>query len=113
MDRGGWWLQSMQSVAESDTTEPLRLSLSSSFMLPFFVEGGSNNLHFIFAVVVQSLSSVPFFITLWTAAHQIPLFKSIESVMLSNHLILCSSLLLLLSIFPSIRVFSNESCQVA
>ena len=55
MDRGGWWLQSMQSVAESDTTEPLRLSLSSSFMLPFFVEGGSNNLHFIFAVV-ESLS---------------------------------------------------------
>ena len=45
----------MQSVAESDTTEPLRLSLSSSFMLPtFFVEGGSANLHFIFAVVVQS-----------------------------------------------------------
>ena len=36
-------------------------------------------------------------------------FMSIESVMLSNHLILCSPLLLLLSIFPSIRVFSNES----
>ena len=47
-------LQSTGSVAESDTTEPLRLSLSSSFMLPtFLVEGGSTNLHFIFAVVVH------------------------------------------------------------
>ena len=36
-------------------------------------------------------------------------FMSIESVMLSNHLILCSPLLLLLSVFPSISVFSNES----
>ena len=57
--------------------------------------------------------------TPWTAAHQAPLsntisgsllkFMSIESVMPSNHLILCHSLLLLPSIFPSIRVFSNES----
>ena len=54
-----------------------------------------------------------------TAARQAPLsstisqnllkFMSIESVMLSNHLILCHPLLLLSSIFPSIRVFSNES----
>ena len=57
--------------------------------------------------------------TPWTAAHQAPLsssisqsllkFISIESVMLSNHLILCGPLLLLSSIFPSIRVFPNES----
>ena len=57
--------------------------------------------------------------TLWTAAHQPSLsitnsqslFKlmSIESVMPSNHLILCCPLLLPLSIFPSIRVFSSES----
>ena len=57
--------------------------------------------------------------TPWTAAHQAPLsftisrsllkFISIESVMLSNHLTLCCPLLLLPSIFPSIRVFSNES----
>ena len=57
--------------------------------------------------------------TLWTAAHQASLsitnfwsllkLMSIESVMLSNHLILCRPLLLLSSIFPSIRVFSNES----
>ena len=57
--------------------------------------------------------------TPWTAAHEaslfstisqsLPKFMSIESVMLSNHLILCHPLLLLPSIFPSIRVFSNES----
>ena len=51
----------------------------------------------------------------WTAAHQASLSQnllklmSIESVMPSNHLILCHPLLLLPSIFPSIRVFSNES----
>ena len=58
------------------------------------------------------------FATLLIAAHQAPLFStiswsllkfmSIESVMPSNHLILCHSLLLLLSVFPSIRVFSSE-----
>ena len=68
--------------------------------------------------VVQLLSRVQLFVTPWTAARQASLFftisqsllklMSIESVMPSNHLILCHSLLLLLSIFPSIRVFSNE-----
>ena len=68
---------------------------------------------------VQSLSHVQLFVTLWTAACQASLsitnswsllkFKSIELVMPSNHLILCRPLLLLPSIFPSIRVFSNES----
>ena len=66
-----------------------------------------------------SLSHVRLYATPWTAAHQASLsitisrslFKllSIESVMPSNHLILCRPLLLLPSIFPSIRVFSNES----
>jgi len=70
-------------------------------------------------VVVQSLSRVWLFVTPWTAAHQAFLsfiisqsllkLMSIESVTPSNHLILCHSLLLLPSIFPSIRVFSNES----
>ena len=69
-------------------------------------------------VVVQSLSCVQLFLTSWTAARQAPLsssdsqsllkFLSIESVMLSNHLILYWSLLLLLSVFPSIRVFFNK-----
>ena len=70
-------------------------------------------------IVVQSLSHVQLFMSPWTAAHQAPLsstfsrswlkFMSSDSVMLSNHLILCHSLLLLPSIFPSIRVFLNES----
>ena len=68
-------------------------------------------------VVVQSLIHVRLFVTPWTVAYQASLsftisqslFKlmCIESVMLSNHLILCHPLLLS-SIFPSIRVFSNE-----
>ena len=70
---------------------------------------------------VQSLSRVRLFVTLWTAAHQASLSitnsrsspkpMSIESVMPSNHLILCRPLLLLPSIFSSIRVFSNESAH--
>ena len=69
-------------------------------------------------VVVQLLSCVWLFATPWTAASQgFPVLtisrsllklKSIELVMPSNHLILCHHLLLLPSIFPSIRVFSNE-----
>ena len=74
---------------------------------------------------VQSLSRLWLFETPWTAACQASLSitnsrsppkpMSIESVMPSNHLILCHSLLLLLSIFPSIRVFQwvNSSHQVA
>ena len=68
---------------------------------------------------VQSLSRVQLFATPWTAACQASLsitnsqsllkLMSIESVMPSNHLILCCPLLLLPSIFPSIRLFSNES----
>ena len=68
---------------------------------------------------VQSLSCVRLFVTPWTAARQASLsitnswsllkLMSIESVMPSNHLILCCPLLLPPSIFPSIRVFSNKS----
>ena len=68
---------------------------------------------------VQSLSHVRLFATPWIAAHQASLpiinsqsllkLMSIESVLPSNHLILYHPLLLLPSIFPSIRVFSNES----
>ena len=70
-------------------------------------------------VVAQLLNRVQLFATPWIAVCQAPLsstishgllrFMSIESVMLSNHLILCHPLLLLPSIFPSIRIFSNES----
>ena len=68
---------------------------------------------------VQSLSRVRLFVTPWTAARQASLsitnsqsllkLMSIESMMPCNHLNLCHPLLLLPSIFPSIRVFSNES----
>ena len=68
---------------------------------------------------VQSLSRVRLFVTSWTATHQASpsitnsrsLLKltSIESLRPSNHLIVCHPVLLLPSIFPSIRVFSNES----
>ena len=70
-------------------------------------------------VIVQLLSCVRLFATPWTAAHQAPLsftisqsllkLMSIESVMPSNYFILCCPLLLLPSIFPSIKVFSSES----
>ena len=71
-----------------------------------------------FSVVVQSLSQVQPFATPRTVAHQAFLFytisrsllklMSIESVMPSSDLMLCCPLLLLSSIFPSIKVFSNE-----
>ena len=70
-------------------------------------------------ILVQELSHVQLFVTPWTAAHQPSLSVTtaqsllklmlIESVMPSSHLILCRPLLLLPSICPSIRVFSNES----
>ena len=79
-------------------------------------EGKEAKVHF---SSVQLLSRVRLFATSWTAARQAslsitnsqnpPKLMSIESVMLPNHLILCHPLLLLPSIFPSIRVFSNES----
>ena len=78
-----------------------------------------NNLKKMYISSVQSLSCVQLFATPWSAAHQASLSitnswsppkpMSIEPVMPSNHLILCRLLLLLPSIFPSIRVFSNES----
>ena len=78
-----------------------------------------NNLQSIQISSVQMLSHLQLFVTPWTAACQASLsitdsqsllkLMSIEWVMPSNHLILCCPLLLPPSIFPSIRVFSNES----
>ena len=72
-----------------------------------------------FALVIQLLTHVQLFVTPWATEFQASLsftiswsllkLMSIESVMPSNHLILCCPLLLLPSIFPSIRVFSNKS----
>ena len=79
----------------------------------------SHPLGWLLVVVIQSLSSVQLFVTPWTAAHQASLsftisrsllkLMSIESVMSSNHLVLCHPLLPMPSIFPSIMVFSDES----
>ena len=74
---------------------------------------------FCMSVEFQLLSRVHFFVTPWTAVYKASLsitnswsllrLRSIESVMPSNHLILCHPPILLPSIFPSIRVFSSES----
>ena len=87
-------------------------------MFPIFLTLTNPGLYFIVVVVVQLLSHVWLFGTPWTAAHEASLsftifqrllkLMSIELVMSSNHLILCHPLLLLPSVFPSIRVFSSE-----
>ena len=76
-------------------------------------------LYYVKVSAVQSLSCVWLFAAPWTAACQpslsitntqsLPKLMSIESVMPSNHLVLCHTLLLLPSVFPGIRVFSNET----
>ena len=105
-DGGAWWA-AVYGVTQS-RTRLKRLSSSSSRM------------HIV--DVVESLSRVQLFMTPWTAVHQASLsitislsflkLVSTESVMPSNYLILCCPLLLLHSIFPIIRVFSNEFIYV-
>ena len=83
------------------------------------VIGGCLLFPFHIVVFVQSLSYVQLFATPWTSGCQVSLpftnsrslikLNSIESVVPPNNLFLCRPLLLLLSIFPSFRVFSNES----
>ena len=94
-----------QSVQFQNLAEQKQIHIENKFMVQFSS--------------VQSLSCIQLCATPWTAAHQtspsitnsrsLLKFMSIELVMPSNHLILCHPLLLLPSIFPSIRVFSNES----
>ena len=98
-DVSGWFSQGASNV------DPLHVWFTVGFKLLQFSS-------------LQSLSCVQLFVTPWTATCQASLFitnswsllklMSIESVMPSNRLILCHPLLLLPSIFPSIRVFSNE-----
>ena len=101
--------------------------ISLLIMAAFYVEGKGSypfscivdcELLILFSSV-QSLSRARLFATPWTAACQaslsitsswsLPKLTSVEPVMPSNHLMLCCPLLFLPSIFPSIRVFSNES----
>ena len=89
-----------------------------NYVLPVYIRESDSDYVFII-IVAQSLSYIRLSVTPWTAARHTSLssaisqsllkFMSTESVMLSNHLILCHPLLLLPSIFPKIRVFSNES----
>ena len=103
MDGGAWWA-AVYGVAQSRT----RLKLQQQQQQQPF--------HLCF---IQRLSCVRLLVTPWTAARQASLsftvsrsllkLMCIESVMRSNRLILCRPLLLLPSIFPSIRFFSNKS----
>ena len=99
MDRGAWWA-TVHEITKSQTLLSTH-TVKSECELQIPVSS------------VQSFSRVRLLATPWTAACQASqsLLKlmSLESVMPSNHLILCHALLLLPSIFPSIRVFSNES----
>ena len=98
------------SAFKNKTKQNPQEFLSMSYLLLFTLNQFSS---------VQSLSRVRLFVTTWAAAHQVslsninsrspPRLMSIELVMPSNHFILSHPLLLLPPIFPSIRVFSNES----
>ena len=111
MDRGAWQA-TVHGIAQSRTRLSNFISLSST--LQFHLR--SSGIQF---SSVQLLSRVQLFVIPWTAAQQASLsitnsqsllkLMSVELVMPSNHLILCHPLLLLPSILPSTRVFSNES----
>ena len=118
---GGWrfkvWMPAWLGSGE-DLLSGCRLSTSACILT--WLKEGENALWAGFSVSsVQLISSVWLFVTPWTTPCQASLsitkswslhkLRSIESVMPSNHLILCRPLLLLPSIFPSTRVFSNES----
>ena len=129
-----WWLWQKQPSAQYPSTCYLGLLFSrwhnfrfcsnnapgenASSLTPLQLQWALGTDSAQFVVVVQSLSHVQLFATPSTAAGQASLsftislsllkLMSIELVMPSNHLILCHLLLLLPSIFPSIRVFSNE-----
>ena len=109
---------SLSAIKVISSTYLRLLMFLPSILIPS-CDSSSLAFHTMYTVVVQSLSRVWLFATPWTATCQASLsftvsqsllkFISIESVMSSNHLILCCPLLLLPSIFSSVRDFSNES----
>ena len=118
-DGGAWWA-AVYGVAQNWTQLKWLSSSSSTIKNNLLFQVSNNPAHFMFNTSsVQSLSPVWLFVTPWIAAHQASLsitnsqsllkFTSIQLVMPSSHLSLCGPLLLLPSIFPSIRVFSKES----
>ena len=124
-----WWWGSMEHASSAMGVVPLHPDFPSKLrahnspiitrFLTFLSFLDCENLVFLRLFIVQWLSYVWLFSTSWTAAHQVllsftissslPKLMSIELVMPSNHLILCCPLLLRPWVFPSIRVFSNES----
>ena len=123
--RGGAWRATVHGVAKSPVffSSAIQWPGWSQFTsVPFCLRINFLCIQSTFAVA-QSLNPVPLFGTLWSGARQASLsftisqsllkLMSIESVMTSNLLVLCHPLLSLPSIFPSIRVFSNELAEVA
>ena len=110
-DAGKDWRQEDKRMTEDEMVGWHRWLDGHEFEQVLGVGGGG--------AAARSLQSCQLFATLWTAAHQASLsitnsqsllkLISIELVMPSNHLILCHPLVLLSSIFPSIRIFSSES----
>ena len=111
-----WWCHPTISSSVAPSSSCLQSFLASlSFPMGRLFASGGQSIGASASASVQLFSHVRLFATPWTGAHQASLFitnswsllklMSIESVMPSNHLILCHSLLLLPSIFPSIRVF--------
>ena len=119
---GAWWA-AVYRVTQSRTRLKQLSSSSSSdrWYSTLFCDAGQDSETELpvsqLITVFQLLSCVQLFVTPWTIACQVSLsfiisqslLMSVESVITSNHLVLCHPLLLLLSIFPSIRVFFNES----
>ena len=116
------WKINLDSILKSrDITLPTKVHLVKAMVYSVFLCGCESRTIKKASVQfssVQLLSRVRLFVTPWTAAYQACLsltvsqsllkLMSIESVMPFNHLILCLPLILLPSILPSIRVFSNE-----
>ena len=108
--QNGMWSSDIQLVSGESENELLILGKITHNVRSFFL--------FFLLLLVQLLSRVQLFVTPWTAAYQASLpftisrglvkLMSVELVMLCNHFILCRPLLLLSSVFPSIRVSSNE-----
>ena len=119
MDRGTW-KTTVHGISDLDMTGQLVHSTQQTSTVHYsHIPNKSYNNRQLEFSSVQSLSCVQLFVTPWTAARQASLsitnslsllkLTSIVLVMPSNHLILCHPLLLLPSIFPSIRIFSNKS----
>ena len=116
---GGGWGRAAQQPSSVPVTVITPAAFSPSLIFHFVVLQCAVKTLLFSVQSVQLLSRVQLFMTPWITARQASLSitnfwsppkpMSIESVMPSNHLILCCPLLLLPSIFPSTRVFSNES----